>query len=167
MMKHARMMMKKGRLGSVICLLGLGLMMLAFTGCSDDGNNTDSGSGSTGDSSTTSSADLTSATASSTGGTATPSSGTVQAAGILWKPISEGNGRLVVLLPVSMGVPGAKILASNGTLVDTGTYYGSPAEHGSRAIYRFNSPGSSYPKPCKLQVGSVVYDVPAPAKRYN
>jgi hypothetical protein len=101
-------------------------------------------------------------------GTPAPTTQTVQAAGILWKPVSEGDGRLVVLLPSSMGNPGAAILAADGTsLLDTGRYYGSPAEHGSRAIYRFSLPGCNYPKNCYLRAGNTKYLVPDPCNRYN
>ena len=85
--------------------------------------------------------------------------------GILWKPSSESDGKLVVLLARSYGAPSVKVLDANKKVIDTGkfVYYSNP----DRATYRFGRSGASFPKPCLIQVGSKIFKVPDGSKRYE
>ncbi len=70
----------------------------------------------------------------------TPGSG----GGFLWKPISEGDGKLVILLPSSysgLTTTTLTVYTSDGT-AKTGNYKGT--SNGSRETYRFNNPGADY-----------------------
>ncbi len=66
-------------------------------------------------------------------------------AGFLWKPVSESNGKLVVLLPASLSgkIESTALYASDGTLIEKGNYSG--VANGGRAHFRFSKPGSGYP----------------------
>ncbi|MEE9447891.1 MAG: hypothetical protein V3V09_08000 [Arenicellales bacterium] len=85
--------------------------------------------------------------------------------GIVWKPISEGNHKLVVLTPTSYGSPSVAILNASGKIVENGHYVGHT--NGNRATYRFSRAGGGYSAPAFLKVGSAVYLVSSPASRYN
>lgn len=85
--------------------------------------------------------------------------------GILWKPISEGNRMLVVLLATYYGNPGVKVLDSSLNTVENGNYVGRT--NGNRATYRFGRPGHRFPAPAYLEVGGTIYKVPDPSKRYE
>lgn len=79
--------------------------------------------------------------------------------GFVWKPVSEGDGRLVVLLPASMPV---------GTLAvnrEQGRFIGRT--NGNRPTYRFFRPGSSYPAPSVLSIGAARYLVTRPGVRVD
>jgi hypothetical protein len=71
-------------------------------------------------------------------------------AGFLWKPISESDGKLVILLPSSMtgNVRSAGIYselpASSETLIEAGRFTGD-RKNGGRAHFRFSRPGGAYP----------------------
>ncbi len=69
--------------------------------------------------------------------------------GFLWKPVSEGDGNLVVLLPTDLrGMLDrveihSELPASADTLLEEGRFSGD--EHnGARPHYRFDQPGSGY-----------------------
>ncbi|MCC6933938.1 MAG: hypothetical protein IT292_11925 [Deltaproteobacteria bacterium] len=72
--------------------------------------------------------------------------------GFLWKPISESDGKLAVLLPSSLtgSVAGLEIYSGDpengGQLLDRGRFTG--ATNGNRATFRFGKPGSGYPDNC-------------------
>lgn len=85
--------------------------------------------------------------------------------GILWKPVSDSTGKLAVLLAPSYGVPKVSVLDTNKKVLDNGVfvYKSNP----NRATYRFGRPGRSFPKPCLLQVGSKIFKVADPSKRYE
>ena len=74
---------------------------------------------------------------------ANPTSG--GSGGFLWKPVSESNGKLVVLLPASLSgrIESAALYSSDGTLIEKGSYSG--VANGGRAHFRFSKPGSGYP----------------------
>jgi hypothetical protein len=81
---------------------------------------------------------------------------------ILWKPVSESNGKLVVLLantfdnvPVSIGTERGKMNSDN------------PRSNGNRPTYRFSKPGKDYPDPSILQAGDRKFLVTSPAKRHE
>lgn len=87
----------------------------------------------------------------SSGGTgAVGPSSAVASAGFLWKPVSESNGKLVVLLPTSLKgiVKSAGIYTafpySSGQRLASGTFSGD-TKNGNRPHYRFGKPGSGYP----------------------
>jgi len=61
--------------------------------------------------------------------------------GFVWKPVSEGDGKLVVLLPSSSNQTTLTVTRADGT-TETGTYAGKT--NGGRPTFRFSSPGSAY-----------------------
>lgn len=74
--------------------------------------------------------------------------------GFLWKPVSESDGNLVVLLPTDIkasAISSVEIHSGNSngeqfsssTLLGTGTFSGDTA-NGGRAHFRFSKPGESY-----------------------
>jgi hypothetical protein len=66
--------------------------------------------------------------------------------GFLWKPVSDKNGDLVVLLPKKLTgkVHEVRVLSPDGkTTLSTGKYSG--VGNGNREHFRFSEPGSSYP----------------------
>lgn len=85
--------------------------------------------------------------------------------GILWKPVSDSDHNLAVLLNPSFGNPGVRVLSMSGSTIATGkfVYYSNP----DRATYRFNRAGGSFPRPCLLQVGGQIFLVPDGSKRYE
>ena len=85
--------------------------------------------------------------------------------GIVWKPVSEGNGNLVVLTPTSYGTPGITILDNAGRVVENGAYVGHT--NGNRATYRFSKPGGAYRSPAYLRVNNSLFLVSSTASRYN
>lgn len=82
---------------------------------------------------------------------------------ILWKPVADSGGMLVVLLPANMGNPSVVVADMSGTDIETGdfVYYSNP----DRATYRFKRPGASFPSPCLLKVGNDLYLVKESGKR--
>jgi hypothetical protein len=85
--------------------------------------------------------------------------------GILCKPVSDSNRNLAILLARSYGRPAVKVLDMQKNVIENGrfVYYSNP----NRATYRFGRPGRSFPSPCLVQVGSKIYKVDNPAKRYE
>lgn len=65
--------------------------------------------------------------------------------GFLYKPVSESNGNLAILLPSSYegSVESLDLIDANGEIVETGDSYGTYDD--GRPLFRFNEPGSSYP----------------------
>jgi hypothetical protein len=88
--------------------------------------------------------------------------------GILWKPVAESGGKLVVLLNRSYGKPPVAIKDRRNRVIATGNfvYFSNP----DRATYRFslsgpqiqNEYGSVY-----LIVGNRIFFVPTPSRRYE
>ncbi len=70
--------------------------------------------------------------------------------GFLWKPVSESDGKLVVLLPSQLtgNIRAAGIYsslpASEETLIESGRFAGDH-KNGGRAHFRFSQSGASYP----------------------
>lgn len=92
--------------------------------------------------------------------------------GFLFKPVSESDGNLVVLLPSSMSgdVSELTIRDSNGQVLDTGRDLGDYDD--GRPLFRFSSPGGAYPENITVTAlmsnGEVRdYTIPAPAQRYE
>lgn len=65
--------------------------------------------------------------------------------GFIWKPVSEGDGKLVVLLPSSYRkqVADCYIADKNGKLIESGRFTGD-THNGARPHYRFSMRGSGY-----------------------
>ncbi len=70
----------------------------------------------------------------------------VGGAGFLWKPISDSDGKLAVLLPPSFAglVASARLLGPNGDEIESGRYGGNG--NGGREHFRFSQPGGNYPQ---------------------
>jgi len=92
--------------------------------------------------------------------------------GFLYKPVSESDGNLVVLLPSSMSgsVSEVSILDSNGEILDQGRGLGDYDD--GRPLFRFSSPGSDYPE--NITVAALMtngeeytYSIPYPGQRYE
>jgi hypothetical protein len=92
--------------------------------------------------------------------------------GFLFKPVSEGDGNLVVLLPSSMSgdVARVTILDSNGQILDKGRSFGDYDD--GRPLFRFPSPGSAYP--ANITVSTLMldgeirdYNIPTPSQRHE
>jgi hypothetical protein len=68
----------------------------------------------------------------------------------LWKPVSESNGKLVVLIPsVYTGHTKrntARILSEGGSTIETGNAKAFTGANGDREHYSFDKAGYSYPK---------------------
>ena len=92
-------------------------------------------------------------------GKATTATTSIQNTNILWKPVSESDGNLVVLLSGS-SVPAILCVAGR-----TGNYIGRT--NPNRPTYRWTFPGSALPLNSILFVGGNPILVPNPALRYN
>ncbi len=90
---------------------------------------------------------------------------TLAGTGIVWKPVSEGNHKLVILTPTSYGNPGATVLDTNNQAIEAGSYVGHT--NGNRATYRFGRRGGDFPAPCRVKIGSSIFTVGQPDSRYN
>jgi hypothetical protein len=141
-------------------LFGLSAMLgglLLVTGCDLDGSGgsskevddaieraraeqaSSSSSSSSGSSSRSSSPPASSASGSS----AAASSGGGGAGGFVWKPVSEGDGRLVVLLPSSyVGRVSSVQIRRGGAVLESGRFAGNT--NGNRPTFRFSRPGAGY-----------------------
>jgi|GEM_PF-809439 len=73
-------------------------------------------------------------------------------AGFLFKPISDSDGRLAVLLPSGLAglVKGVALMGQNGEVIESGRYSGNG--NGGRDHYRFSKPGGDYPDGLTVQV---------------
>jgi len=76
--------------------------------------------------------------------------------GFLFKPVSESDGKLVVLLPSSMSGNVAELIIrdSNGQILDKGFRLDDYDD--GRPLFRFPSPGSTYPE--NISVSAVMND---------
>ncbi len=71
------------------------------------------------------------------------SSSSASSGGFVWKPISEGDGNLVVLIPSSFaGKVSGLDVRKGGAVVVRGRFTGNT--NGNRPTYRFSQPGSGY-----------------------
>lgn len=85
--------------------------------------------------------------------------------GIVWKPVSENDHKLVVLIPRNYGNVSVAVLNAQDELIDEGRFVGRT--NGDRPTYRFSRAGRDYPTPSHLRVGSSIFNVSSPASRYN
>ena len=72
--------------------------------------------------------------------------------GFLWKPVSESDGNLVILLPSSYvgRVSNLSITSSDGSILAQGRFSGTA--NGFRPHFRFNKSGGSFPDGSIVQV---------------
>lgn len=92
--------------------------------------------------------------------------------GFLFKPVSDTQGKLVILAPESLTskIDSVVLKDSDGNVLETGQYGG--VGNGNRAHFRFQKPGGSYPKELTVEIkldggGSKVYTIPDPSLRYD
>ena len=92
--------------------------------------------------------------------------------GFLFKPASDSDGKLVVLVPKQMrdNVASIKVKDESGKALSSGTLKGTFGD--GRDIFRFDKSGSSLPKNVTVEVtlkdGSVKkYPIADPSKRYD
>lgn len=80
-------------------------------------------------------------------------------AGFLFKPISDSDGKLAVLLPPRLAglVKGVTLVGPNGEVIESGRYSGNG--NGGRDHYRFSKPGGDYPDGLSVQVTLVTSEV--------
>lgn len=73
-------------------------------------------------------------------------------AGFLFKPVSESDGKLVVLLPPRLAglVKGLTLVGPNGEVIEKGRYTGNA--NGGRDHFRFSRAGGQYPDGLSVQV---------------
>lgn len=93
-------------------------------------------------------------------------------AGFVFKPVSERDGHLAVLLPSSMAGDAREInlLDKNGHVLEHGDSYGTYED--GRPLFRFARPGSGYPDALHLQIvlnsgDTEEYFIPDPSRRYG
>lgn len=79
--------------------------------------------------------------------------------GFIWKPQSENDGRLVILLPSSFGGGGVTVAG------EPGNYVGRT--NGDRPTYRFSRPGSAYPDGVRMTYGGQEWCVSNPGGRHE
>ena len=90
--------------------------------------------------------------------------------GFLWKPVSEGNGKLVILLPGSLRgkVSGCSISGSFGS--ENGSFAGD-THNGRRPHYRFSKAGGSYGTNIRVSArttsGTKTWTVPNGSSRHT
>ncbi len=98
------------------------------------------------------------------------------AGGFLFKPESDSNGNLVVLLPAQLAGKVIDVVLKDeaGTELDKGVSTGmaNPDAVGDREHFRFSKPGASYGQNLTVEVamqdGSIkTYKIPNPSERYD
>ncbi len=77
--------------------------------------------------------------------TSSSSSGATSGGGFVWKPVSESDHKLVVLLPSQFkgNVESCWIANAGGGVIEVGNFAGD-THNGNRPHYRFSKPGSGY-----------------------
>lgn len=70
----------------------------------------------------------------------------------LWKPYSDSDGNLVILLPTAFAddALSVEVLSADGKILATGKLVGYFSD--SRPIFRFTKPGASFPAQCVVQI---------------
>jgi hypothetical protein len=73
-------------------------------------------------------------------------------AGFLFKPVSDSDGKLAILLPPRLTglVQGLRLLSPSGDALETGRYSGNG--NGGREHFRFTKPGAQYPDGLAVEV---------------
>lgn len=103
------------------------------------------------------------------GGSSSPSDGVD---GFLFKPVSDTQGKLVVVLPKDLTGKISKVVLRDltGKELESGQYGG--VGNGDREHFRYNKPGGSYPANLIVDVvlkggGNKTYSIADPSKRYD
>jgi hypothetical protein len=143
--------MHKNRVFRPLCLLVVALLGLGSLGCLDNDTNDSLSEDPPVEAGLASSADGTNPAAGTEAEEAGPSAGNpipglgvpgIQS-GFLWKPVSESDGKLVVLLPSPyVGRVAMVSIVRDGIIVDVGRDGG--VHNGNRPHYRFAGSGASY-----------------------
>lgn len=95
---------------------------------------------------------------------AVSSTGNAVGGGFVWKPVSEGDGNLVVLTPASVNANVMSISGSFGS--ENGRYTGRT--NGNRATFRFSRPGCGYGNNISVNTnGGASYFIPAGCNRVD
>ncbi|MBM3460513.1 MAG: hypothetical protein FJX76_00235 [Armatimonadetes bacterium] len=90
------------------------------------------------------------------GGPASPKGPTIAnpdaPAGFLWKPTSDSDGNLVILLPPNYAgkVQSVRVLSPDGQVLDEGKFSG--VGNGDRPHFRFKKPGASFPNGSQVEI---------------
>ncbi len=110
----------------------------------------------------TAKADIRSISEAATGkavGTAGSEAVTGTDAGFLFKPTSESDGKLVVLLPARLTglVSGLSLIGPDGQVLESGRYRG--VGNGGREHFRFSKPGGQYPNGSTVQAKLVTGEI--------
>lgn len=73
-------------------------------------------------------------------------------AGFLWKPVSDSDGNLAILLPPRMTgkVVAVRVLSPDGQVLEEGRHGG--VGNGGREHFRFKRPGGAFPPNCQVQI---------------
>lgn len=73
-------------------------------------------------------------------------------AGFLWKPVSDSDGNLAILLPPGMTgkVTAVRVLSPDGQVLEQGRHGG--VGNGDREHFRFSRPGGGFPPNCVVQI---------------
>jgi hypothetical protein len=93
-------------------------------------------------------------------GAGSAAAGGAAGAGLLFKPVSEKDKKLVVILPQKLAglVSSVRLMSPTGELLEAGNYSGNG--NGGRDHYRFSKPGGEYPDgltvEATLRTGEVV-----------
>ena len=79
--------------------------------------------------------------------------------GFLFKPVSDSDGKLAILLPSRLAglVKGITLVGPDGTVLESGRYAGNG--NGGRDHYRFTKPGGQYPDGLSVQATLVTGEV--------
>ena len=109
------------------------------------------------------------------GSSVTPSGTTVDGAGgFLWKPVSNNQGSLAVLLPPELtgSISALKLLDSSGNVIEEGRFTHDGTGEGGRTKYSFNKKGGDYGDNLTIRVeltdGNVrTWTIPDGSKRYD
>lgn len=83
---------------------------------------------------------------------ANTSSGATGDAGFLFKPVSDSDGKLAILLPPRLTglAQSVRLLSPSGEALETGRYSGNG--NGGREHFRFTKPGAGYPDGLTVEV---------------
>ena len=102
--------------------------------------------------------------------TSSSSSGGSSSGGFVWKPVSEGDGNLVILLPPNLtgNVAGVVVFHEGSGQTVTGRYTG--VHNGGREHFRFLQPGAAYGEGLTVTAqlksgGTKSWSVPSGARR--
>jgi len=88
-----------------------------------------------------------------------PDSPTAGDQGFLFKPVSESDGKLVVLLPARLTglVSGLSIVGPDGQVTESGRYRG--VGNGGREHFRFSKPGGQYANGSTVQANLITGEI--------